>query len=178
MVLLVGASASGKTEIAKYLFSRYGMVKAITHTTRPMRKGERKDVDYHFVTVEEFLRLKEANALVESTEYNGNYYGCSKAECGDDKCIILDPSGIHSFLSLGDSHIVTFFLRTKESTRLERMRKRGDEEESIRKRLRGDRVTFDPKNLPPVDYVLDCDEDDVATIGDEIYRLYQGKLSD
>ena len=67
MILLVGASASGKTEIAKYLRTRYGMVKAITHTTRAMRVGERQDVDYHFVSKDEFLRLKGEAAFVERT---------------------------------------------------------------------------------------------------------------
>ena len=97
MILLVGASASGKTEIARYLSFRYGIKKAVTHTTRPIRPSETPDVDYHFVSVVEFLDLKEKDAFVETTFYNGNYYGCSKAECGKDKCIILDPSGVSAF---------------------------------------------------------------------------------
>ena len=40
MIVLSGASASGKTEAAKMLTSKYGIVKAITTTTRPMRVNE------------------------------------------------------------------------------------------------------------------------------------------
>ena len=175
--MLLGASASGKTEIAKYLFAHYHMVKAITHTTRPMRVNERPDVDYHFVSKEEFLRLKENDAFVETTEYNGNFYGCSKAECGDEKCIILDPSGVANFQRLGSSRIVTFFLRTSPETREKRMRGRGDDEASIQKRLIGDEVTFDEKTLPKVDYVLDCDEVRIEELAEKVYSLYQARLN-
>ena len=44
MIVLVGPSASGKTEAAKLLYSIYGIKKVITHTTRPMRIGEKDDV--------------------------------------------------------------------------------------------------------------------------------------
>ena len=74
MILLVGASASGKTEIAKYLQAHYGIKKVITHTTRPMRSGERQDVDYHFVSKEQFDQLKKEDSFVETTHYNGNEY--------------------------------------------------------------------------------------------------------
>ena len=54
MIVLTGASASGKTEVAKLLFIKYDIKKVITHTTRPIRLGEKRGVDYHFVDVEKF----------------------------------------------------------------------------------------------------------------------------
>ena len=177
MILLLGASASGKTEIAKYLFRRYQMVKAITHTTRPMRQGERQDVDYHFVSKERFLEMKNADKFVETTLYNDNYYGCSKDECGDDKCIVLDPSGIKNFLALNNPHIVTFFLNASPAVRQKRMESRGDDPASIQKRLIGDCKTFARENLPSVDYELNVDEDSVEALGDKIYSLYKERLA-
>lgn len=59
MIILVGASASGKTEVAKMLGKLFQMRKVITHTTRPMRENEKDGVDYYFVTREEFLNLKK-----------------------------------------------------------------------------------------------------------------------
>ena len=38
-----------------------------------MREKEIDGVDYHFVSVEDFLNLKKDNYFVETTEYNGNY---------------------------------------------------------------------------------------------------------
>ena len=176
MILLVGASASGKTEVAKALASHFGITKAITHTTRPMRQGERNDVDYHFVSEDEFLRLEREDAFVETTFYNGNHYGCSKKECGDDKCIILDPAGIASFLALNNPRIVTFFLRCDEATRKARMISRGDDLSMVIRRLQNDAKTFDEAKLPPIDFVLDSDQDDVLTITRRVYDLYQRKL--
>ena len=172
MILLVGASASGKTEIAKYLFQRYGMTKAITHTTRPIRPSETPDVDYHFVTREEFLALKEKDAFVETTEYNGNFYGCSKAEVSDDKCIILDPAGIASFLALHDPHVVTFFIRASKETRFERMRMRGDDPAAIERRLEVDEAVFDERAIAPCDFYIESDVAGVPELGDAIYDDY------
>ena len=55
MLVLVGPSASGKSAIVKYLTKNYGLVKFITCTTRAIRVGEVNDVDYHFLSQEEFL---------------------------------------------------------------------------------------------------------------------------
>ncbi|MBQ7244035.1 MAG: AAA family ATPase [Bacilli bacterium] len=176
MILLVGASASGKTEIARFLSYRYGMKKAVTHTTRPIRPSETPDVDYHFVSKEEFLRLKKQDAFVETTEYNGNYYGCSKAECADDKCIILDPSGVHSFRALNDANIIVFYLRASEDLRMRRMLGRGDGEEMATKRIENDRKAFTDELLPLVDYVIDCETGSIESLGQEVYSLYTSRM--
>ena len=67
MILLVGASASGKTEVGKILLSKYGMKKAVTQTSRQIRPSEVDGVDYHFVSKEEFLRLWDEGKLIENT---------------------------------------------------------------------------------------------------------------
>ena len=54
MLILIGPSASGKTEVAKYLKKMYHIDKIITYTTRNPRENELKDVDYHFISLEEF----------------------------------------------------------------------------------------------------------------------------
>ena len=64
MILLIGPSASGKTEISKLLGLRYGISKAITHTTRAPRNGEVYGVDYYFVQEED----KKANHYVISPD--------------------------------------------------------------------------------------------------------------
>ena len=177
MIILVGASASGKTEIAKALAERYGIVKAITHTSRPMRVGERNDIDYHFVTDEEFLALKEKDAFVETTFYNNHYYGCSKAEIGDNKCVVVDPNGLKSFRALGDDRIVAFYLRASRKTREERMKNRKDKPELIVQRLENDEVSFDEATLPPMDYVIDTDQKTISELTEMVYRLYTEKLN-
>ena len=56
MIILCGPSASGKTEVAKLLATKYNIQKAITNTTRPIRVNEVNHVDYHFTSKEEFLK--------------------------------------------------------------------------------------------------------------------------
>ena len=78
MIVLAGPSASGKTEVAKYLASHFNLTKIITTTTRPMRKGEVNGRDYFFVTIEKFNEMVENDEFVEYTVYNGNMYGSTK----------------------------------------------------------------------------------------------------
>ena len=74
MLVLVGPSASGKSAIVKCLTKKYGLEKFITCTTRSMRVGEVDNVDYHFLTQDEFSKLYENNEFIETVYYNGNYY--------------------------------------------------------------------------------------------------------
>ena len=141
-----------------------------------MRVGEKQDVDYHFVDKDTFLAMKEKDLFVETTFYNGNYYGCSKAEVGDEKCIILDPNGVASFLALHDPHIITFYLEASEKTRRYRMAIRGDEEKAIEARIVNDREAFAKDRIPPVDFTVSCDEEGVDELSSKIHRLYLEKI--
>ncbi len=172
MIVLVGASASGKTEIAKYLREHFGIVKAVTHTSRTMRVNEVNDVDYHFVSKEQFLALKEKDAFVETTFYNGNYYGCSKAEISDEKDVIVDPNGLHAFLALHDPHVITFYLYASEATRRKRMAKRLDDPKDIDKRIENDRASFAEDKLSGIHFRIDTEGKEVAELGDLIHSLY------
>ncbi len=178
MILLIGPSASGKTAISKALRKRYGIIKAITHTTRAPRKGEANGVDYYFVTDEEFDALNKRHMLIENTLYNGHRYGCSKSEIDDDKCVIVDPNGYQAFIALKDPTIVTFFLHASEATRKERMKERGDEEQNIVSRMENDRTFFDPKKLTNLDYEIETDHRSLDDIATEIYRKYIAKLKE
>ena len=177
MILLVGASASGKTEIAKYLQSHYGIKKVVTHTTRAMRCGETQDVDYHFVTQDEFSHLKAKNAFVETTNYNGNEYGSSKAEVADDKVLIVDPTGLQAFIKLNNPRIITFFLDAKEETRRQRMAQRGDGKNAIESRIENDRKEFDLSRIGNPDFILSTDTKSVEELANEILNLYKQKLN-
>jgi len=172
MILLTGASASGKTEVAKLLRSKYGIVKAITETTRPPRVGETNGVDYYFVSESEFQNDIKEGKLVEHTLYNGHYYGCPKKEVTHQKCIVVDPNGLRSFLALADASVVTFYLEASEDTREARMKHRGDTEENIVKRIEGDRIDFAKDNIAPTDFHIATDERGLEEIADDIYVKY------
>lgn len=176
MIILCGASASGKTEVAKYLQKNFNIKKAITNTTRKIRINERDGIDYYFLTKEEFLKLKEEGSLVESTEYNGNFYGCSKSEVTDDKVVILEPSGVEAFLKLDDPHIVVFYLETSENIRKERMLSRGDDISSVERRLSLDKDHFNEKNFSFKHILINTDNITIEEISSFIMKEYQKVL--
>ncbi|MFA5480817.1 MAG: AAA family ATPase [Bacilli bacterium] len=172
MIILVGASASGKTEIAKILAKKYGIVKAITHTTRKMREGEKDGLDYFFVDKEEFLKLKNKGAFVENTLYNGNYYGCSKSQVHDNKAVIVDPNGLKAFLALNDPRVISFLIQTDEDTRYKRMLMRGDSQESALKRIINDKDDFALNNVGFTHFVIRNEENTLEEAADDIYQKY------
>ena len=178
MVVLAGASASGKTEVAKMLAKKYGITKVITTTTREKRCGEVDGRDYFFVSKEKFEEKVVNGDFVEYTIYNGNMYGSTKDQIADNKCVVIDPAGLRSYIALNNPTIVTFFLEADEKTRRERMIFRGDDLDKIESRIKHDRVAFKKENVAKVDYVVDssakCSIEDVA---DKIYQLYTKKES-
>ncbi len=178
MILLIGASASGKTEISKFLGIKFGIIKAITHTTRAPRPGEIFGLDYYFVDEESFAQLEKRGAFVETTLYNGCHYGCSKDEISDDKVVIVDPNGLKAFNALKDPSIVSFYLEASEKTREERMKKRGDSPENIAKRLENDRTAFSQDKIADADYVINTDKKTLLSLTKDIYSKYLKKLKE
>lgn len=176
MLILVGASASGKTEVAKLLFKKYGLVKAITHTTRERREHERNGVDYYFVSKEAFKKLLIEDFFVEHTEYNGNYYGCSKKEISDNKVVIVDANGLKSFNALKDKNIVTFLLYADESTRLQRMLDRGDALDEAQKRIENDKKDFSLENIGKTNFVINSSKNSAEEVAEIVYKKYLVEL--
>ena len=172
MIVLAGASASGKTEVAKELAKKYGITKVITTTTRAMRTGEVNGRDYFFVSKEEFLKMIEEGRFVEYTTYNGNLYGSTKDQISPKKCVVIDPAGLKAYIALNDNKIVTFFLDSEEETRYKRMLLRGDKEEDAKKRVEHDRTAFKPENIADVDYHIDSEKCNIEEVTDAIYKLY------
>ena len=78
---------------------------SVSATTRNPREGEKDGVDYFFISKTEFIKRKDEDSFVETTEYNGNFYGCSKSQIEDTKAVIVDPNGLKSFLKLNQLHL-------------------------------------------------------------------------
>ncbi len=176
MIVLSGASASGKTEAAKMLMAKYGIQKAITTTTRPMRVNEVNGRDYFFVSQEKFNELIKEDKFVEYTHYNGNYYGSTKDQIANDRVVVIDLEGLKSYSRLNDKRIVTFYLSTCEEIRYKRMLERGDKEEDAKRRLENDRKVFNNNQIPDVDYKIDSENRTIEEVADLVYQLYMQHL--
>lgn len=150
IIVLVGKTASGKTTVANELCKHHGYKRIVTYTTRPMRKNEVQDVDYHFISDEQFNKMVENNEFTEYKRYNTAHgvwsYGSvvtSEQEHSDDYyVIILTPQGLRD-LSKKILRYIAFYLNVGFKTQLERLKKRGDEEQQIIKRLKNDAKDFE-----------------------------------
>ena len=172
MLVLLGPSASGKTESAKIMINRYPISRVVTCTTRPKRINEIDGFDYHFYTEEEFAVLAQEDYFIETAKYNNYYYGTPKNELADDKFIILEPNGLKSFLALKPCPIVAIYLKTEESIRIARMKERKDKIKDIAKRINSDRKDFALDQINGLDLVIDTSNMSLSDVADMIYQKY------
>jgi guanylate kinase len=145
ILLVVSApSGCGKTTILKKLMAKIsGLEFSVSHTTRQARLGERDGVDYHFVSKEEFLVLrdKQPSGFLEWAEVHGNFYGTSRRDvdallaAGKDVVLDIDIQGAAQVRKNADP--VTIFISPPTLAELERrLRGRGTESpESLAVRL-------------------------------------------
>lgn len=147
LLVLTGKSGSGKDTVAKELARKHGFNRIVTTTSRPMRKGEKQDIDYHFITKEEFLKKIDDNHFIEYRSYNTSsgewYYGTSYGaleNIRDDKnyIIIVTPDAIKKI------HVPhkSIYLYANNSTLIKRLNNRKDKNDSIQRRLENDNKDF------------------------------------
>ena len=172
MLVLIGPSASGKTESAKIMINRYPISRVVTCTTRPKRINEIDGFDYHFFSYDEFKKLEEENYFIETAIYNNNYYGTPRNELADDKFIILEPQGLKSLLKINPCPIVAIFLKTDESIRIARMKERKDKLRDIQKRIESDSIDFDLNQIKGLDLIIDTSTKSLSDVADLIYNQY------
>ena len=176
MIILIGRSASGKTTIAKKLIEDYNFKKFVTNTTRKMRVGEINDVDYHFISETEFKKKEEQSMLVESTYYNGYYYGTSIEDVSDDKVLIVDINGANKFYEKLQDQVTIFYITASTDTIKKRMIERHDDIESINSRLKIDEEYFNINKLIHYDYIINTDNDSIDNITLDVFNKYKSFL--
>ncbi len=150
IVVLIGKTTSGKTTVANELCKNHGYKRIITYTTRPMRENEVQDVDYHFISDEQFNKMVENNEFTEYKRYNtahgvwsyGSVVTLEQELSNNCYVIILTPQGLRD-LSKKTLRYIAFYLNVGFESQLERLKKRGDEEQQIIKRLKNDAKDFE-----------------------------------
>jgi len=172
MLILIGPSASGKTEIAKILIKKYNFKKLVTYTTRKIRVNEIDGIDYHFVSKEKFLSMENKNEFVETTFYNDNYYGARIKDVDDSRVVILDPNGANNFYNCFKDNLYIVFLETSKELRKKRMLDREDEVSQINKRLETDDEIFKKEKVLKINKVIVNEEKSLEGLAYEIYSSY------
>ena len=81
LFVVAAASGTGKTSLVAALREqRPDLAVSVSHTTRPMRPGERDGENYYFVEREAFETLIANGQFLESAEVFGHLYGTSLNE--------------------------------------------------------------------------------------------------
>ncbi len=141
-IILVGHAASGKDHARKE-FQKHGYTYQIGYTTRPPRKGEQHGIDYYFISEEEFQKMIDNNEMYEYVQFNNWYYGTSKKQFFEENSVfIMTPSGINHIKKEDINDCFIFYFDIPEDIRLERLKNRGDINDSITRRIDADRNDF------------------------------------
>ncbi|MEA3467403.1 MAG: guanylate kinase [Thermodesulfobacteriota bacterium] len=173
LFILSAPSGAGKTTILKKVMKQVPhLAFSVSHTTRSPRNGEENGVDYHFVSVDEFLLMQEQDLFLEWAEVHGNYYGTSRPsvleqlKLGQDIILDIDIQGAAIIARDKSVQAVTVFVAPPSLAELEnRLRGRGtDSNETIELRLKN--VAKEMAAAGEYDYLVINDnlEDAVSTM--------------
>jgi guanylate kinase len=144
LIIVSGPSGAGKSALAASLLTGLPDLRfSVSYTTRPARGNERDGIEYHFVTTEQFDRLRLDDELLEWAEVYGNFYGTSKRvveeilKQGQDLLLDLDVQGARSIRRQRPEALSVFILPPSMKVLRERLeRRRLDKDYVIEKRLR------------------------------------------
>ncbi|MBR2353612.1 MAG: guanylate kinase [Clostridia bacterium] len=142
LIVISGPAGSGKGTVNAHLLSTGDFVYSVSATTRDPRPGEVDGVNYHFITREEFLSRIESGAMLEYTEYCGNFYGTPLKEAeevlasGKNLILEIEVEGAANVKRLYPEAVLILLLPPSFAVQEQRLRGRGTEaEEKIQKRL-------------------------------------------
>jgi len=143
LIVISGPTAVGKDAVIKLMFERkFPIHFVVTATNRPRRQTEVDGVDYFFVTTERFQHLIDNNELIEYSWVYNAYKGIPRNQVeqalssGKDVILRIDTQGARKIRQLYPECVQIFLIPKSEEELLERIRKRGTEdEEQVRNRL-------------------------------------------
>lgn len=100
LFIISAPSGAGKTTLVRGLLERVPeLYLSISHTTRPIRRGEKDGVDYHFIDPDQFEQMVKQNLFIEHARVFEHAYGTSQAgvqtqlASGQDVLLEIDWQG-------------------------------------------------------------------------------------
>jgi guanylate kinase len=145
MLVVSSPSGAGKTTLTRNLLAQENNISlSVSVTTRERRHSEIDHVHYHFISMPEFVALRDAGDLLEWAEVHGNCYGTPRKPveqalaAGHDMLFDIDWQGTRQLYAAMRPDIVSVFVLPPSAaelkTRLERRAE--DSAEVIARRLR------------------------------------------
>lgn len=170
LFILSAPSGAGKTTLSRKLLDLTpDLHLSISYTTRAPRPGEVEGQDYHFISEDQFARLRVAGAFAEWAQVHDFFYGTARAPLdealahGQDFLLDIDVQGARQLKTLYAEAVSIFVLPPSWQELEGRLRGRGtDHEEVIARRLR--RAREETGELCTYDYWLVNDQVDCAVV--------------
>lgn len=138
LFMVVAPSGAGKSTLVNALLAQEPSLKlSISYTTRKPRPGDQHGREYFFISVEEFLAMRQAGDFLESAEVHGNYYGTSRKQIaeqirmGTDILLEIDWQGAQQVKKQFPDGISIFILPPSIHALEDRLKKRGQDEASV-----------------------------------------------
>lgn len=123
IIVLLGASGSGKSTIENELATHHGFEKIILYTTRQPRNGEMNGSEYYFTNNKTFNEMLKDELFAEYDEYSQQrLYGSLKSDyVGGNKVAVLTPNGLRQIKkNCPNSEIYSVLINANLGTRIKR----------------------------------------------------------
>lgn len=140
MLVVSSPSGAGKSSIARLLLEdrEMDLSLSVSVTTRTRRASEVEGIHYHFITVAEFERLRDSDALIEWAEVHGNFYGTLRATAedalaeGQDMLFDIDWQGADQLQAKMPADVVSIFVLPPSMKELQsRLHRRAEDSEDV-----------------------------------------------
>ena len=172
IVVLVGASGSGKSKIASRLLQETDRFdKLISYTTNDPTAVEENQW-YNYVSVDTFRNMCDSGEMFQSTMYAGHGYGSRKDDVikilrsGKRVLTTMDISGAMALKTHFKNVLTIYIKRDKKKVMSSILRKNSSIEDKVN-RLTS--LEFEKQNAEICDYIIDFDEYDDAL--DQLRRI-------
>lgn len=182
---IAGPSGVGKGTLMRMLIAEDPtLALSVSYTTREPRAGERDGVDYHFVSIEEFLRLREEGFFLESDKHFKNYYGTSekfvREQIACNRSVLLEIDVVGSlavaehYRGLGIPVVLIMVLPPSIEELEARLRARGSESDEQIK-LRRERIEYEYGMQDKFDYIVV--NDDLGRAKEELRAIINQEIN-